>query len=306
MSAGTFCLIGLSVLCIWIGGSATAWAQPSGFLSPMFDCVIEPRHKIELGSSEEGIISQINVDRGDVVKKGEVVAELESSLQRLAVEHARLRAESDVEIRSSQARLDFRQTELARANQLHSKNILPEKTRDEVLIEQQLAALALESAKLEHRMAQVELKQAKAQLERRRIRSPVDGVVVELTMSFGEYAFEQTPLMTIATIDPLSVEVFVPVSEFKGVAVGMDAEVWMEAPIDGTYRAVVTVVDRVFDSASRTFGVRLELPNPNFKLPAGLNCRVRFVSDNDAAAPAGSDRTDLGALGKSPSYAPDG
>jgi hypothetical protein len=50
-----------------------------------------------------------------------------------------------------------------------------------------------------------------------------------------------------------------------------------EEPIGGVYEASVTVVDRVFDAASSTFGVRLDLPNLNFTLPAGLRCRIRFL-----------------------------
>ena len=53
---------------------------------------------------------------------------------------------------------------------------------------------------------------------------------------------------------------------------------WMvspEAP-GGRYTATVTLVDRVIDAASGTFGVRLELPNPNLAIPAGAKCKVRF------------------------------
>jgi multidrug efflux pump subunit AcrA (membrane-fusion protein) len=49
-----------------------------------------------------------------------------------------------------------------------------------------------------------------------------------------------------------------------------------EEPVGGEYPATVTVVDRVVDAASGTFGVRLELPNPDRALSAGLKCRVRF------------------------------
>ena len=49
-----------------------------------------------------------------------------------------------------------------------------------------------------------------------------------------------------------------------------------ERPIGGSYSAVVKVVDRVIDAASGTFGVRLELPNRERKIPAGVRCRVRF------------------------------
>jgi hypothetical protein len=49
-----------------------------------------------------------------------------------------------------------------------------------------------------------------------------------------------------------------------------------EAPVAGSYPAIVAVVDRVVDAASGPFGVRLELPNPDYRLPAGLTCKARF------------------------------
>lgn len=58
--------------------------------------------------------------------------------------------------------------------------------------------------------------------------------------------------------------------------VGMRAKVIPEAPIGGQYTAEVKIVDKVIDAASGTFGVRLELPNPNYRLPAGLKCKVIF------------------------------
>jgi membrane fusion protein (multidrug efflux system) len=56
----------------------------------------------------------------------------------------------------------------------------------------------------------------------------------------------------------------------------MRAKVIPEAPIGGQYTAEVKIVDKVIDAASGTFGVRLELPNPNYRLPAGLKCKVIF------------------------------
>jgi len=56
----------------------------------------------------------------------------------------------------------------------------------------------------------------------------------------------------------------------------MVADVTPEPPFNRTYRAKVTVVDRVIDAASGTFGVRLELRNSDYSLPAGLKCKVRL------------------------------
>ncbi len=82
--------------------------------------------------------------------------------------------------------------------------------------------------------------------------------------------------MTLVALDPLYVEVFLPVTLSPKIQVGMQAQVEPHAPVSGTYEATVTVVDRVFDSASGSFGVRLTLPNQGGALPAGHRCRVTF------------------------------
>jgi len=122
----------------------------------------------------------------------------------------------------------------------------------------------------------LEVTRASELLKLRTIRSPIDGVVMERTLGPGEYVgSDQTHLLTIAQIDPLYVEVYVPVSQFGKIRVGMEGEVHPE--IGGSYVAHVTVVDRVYDAASATIGVRLELPNPDNAIPAGLTCQVRFL-----------------------------
>jgi membrane fusion protein, multidrug efflux system len=72
------------------------------------------------------------------------------------------------------------------------------------------------------------------------------------------------------------VEVVVPVEMFGKIKEGMTADVVPEFQGFETYRATVTIVDRMIDAASGTFGVRLELPNKENALPSGLKCRVAF------------------------------
>jgi len=74
----------------------------------------------------------------------------------------------------------------------------------------------------------------------------------------------------------------VPVEQLGRIEVGMRGRVTLEAPLGSVHDAEVTVVDPVVDAASGTFRVRLELPNPEGELPAGLKCRVRF----EPAAPS--------------------
>ena len=134
----------------------------------------------------------------------------------------------------------------------------------------------LQAAKEQSRIAQLELQRSQAILEIRTIRSSIDGIVVARSLSPGEFVLNEGQIITLAQIDPLNVEVFAPIRLYPEIKVGMTAKVMPEAPVGGALTATVTIVDSVFDAASGTFGVRLELPNPDLKIPAGLHCLVKF------------------------------
>lgn len=238
------------------------------------DCVIEPKAVIDLATSEEGRIDEVPVARGDRVKPGDLLIGLDDGLQRLQVEMAKARLDSDVDVRAAEARMTLRQKELDRVKQLHARNVAATTAVEDAEIEAALTSLALEEAQLARRLAAIEYAQAKEVLARRSITSPVDGVVVSVEAAPGEYAHDQIVLMTIADIHPLRVKVFVPADYYGRIALGEVYEVNQVAPLDGRYRARVTVVDPVFDAASGTFGVELEIANPDGAIPAGTRCRV--------------------------------
>src|SRR5262245_59427709 len=150
-------------------------------------------------------------------------------------------------------------------------------TADEAETAARVAESELHEAEVNLDMAKLELARANEILRQRTIRSPIDGVVVERKLGPGEYAFDQAHLLTLSQIDPLRVEVYVPLSQFGLIRPGMTGEVQPEEPVGGKYSATVTVVDQVFDAASGTIGVRLDLPNPGHVLPAGLKCQVHFL-----------------------------
>jgi len=269
--------------------AGTSLAQ-GGLDGDRHDCVIEPKLTVKLGGREQGTIATIKTERGAIVKQGAVVVELDSEMQKLAVEVVRLRATSDLEIQTAKARLEFQGLELARAKELHSKGVASAKKLDEITVEEQIAAIAVKTAQLQLKVAQSELDQAQERLERRLIRSPIDGLVTDVTMALGEFVYDQSVLMTIAMLDPLKIEAFVPISIYRDVLVGGTAEIEIGAPVNEVQRATVVVVDKVFDASSGTFGVRLEMPNADYRLPAGMRCKVRFQKRvSEVGAPSESN-----------------
>jgi multidrug efflux pump subunit AcrA (membrane-fusion protein) len=95
-------------------------------------------------------------------------------------------------------------------------------------------------------------------------------------MAPGEHVYEQAKILKVAQIDPLFVEVNMPIATFSLVKEGMKAEVRASQPAGSVLTATVSVIDKVLDAASDTFGVRLVLPTPTMELPAGVNCTVTF------------------------------
>src|SRR5262245_21471726 len=265
-------LIGLTLIGLLASDPAAAQSTPRSD----HECLIQPREVVAIASPVQGIIERVAVDRGDLVREGTILVTLESSMERAAVAVARARAEQRSGLMSAQTRLDFGIRRYDRTVDMFKKDLVPIKEMDEAETAKVLAEHGLLEAQENERIAKLELERAQAALALRTIRSPLTGVVTERTQAPGELATDKGPVLKLARIDPLLVEVFVPVSMLGRIRTGMKADVTPEAPVNTPREAAVTVVDRVVDAASGTFGVRLELPNPDNQLPGGLKCRVRF------------------------------
>jgi RND family efflux transporter MFP subunit len=239
------------------------------------DCLIEPYLVVNVTAAVEGLLEKVEVDRGDLVRKGQVLARLESSVERVTVALAQARAVMESGIQSNRVRLEYSIRKVVNNEELLKQGGISEREVDEAKAQRDLNEIAVIEAQENRQLAELDLKRAEAALGLRTIQSPVDGVVTERLLSAMELV-KQAPIVKLAQIHPLRVEVFAPISLLGKIAVGATAQVFPEAPVGGAYSAKVTVVDPVVDAASGTFGVRLELPNPEGKLPAGLKCKVRL------------------------------
>lgn len=253
--------------------SARANAAPV----PDQDCVIEPNTVVDLASAVEGIVQTVEVARGDVVERNQVLVTLDSGVERAAVDYARARAEASAQVRAGEANASFAQRRAGRVGVLYEQQVVSSDQMDEAATQTRLTRAQAEQAAENQKLAQLELRQAQENLARHVIRSPIRGVVVQDYLSPGE-SVKDKPILRLAEIDPLRVEVIVPVAYFGAIVPGQSATVLPEAPREGGFAAKVTIVDRVADAASGTFRVRLRLPNADYSLPSGLKCRVQFGS----------------------------
>jgi RND family efflux transporter MFP subunit len=258
----------------------SAQAEPMG-------CLIQPFQEADVGAQVVGILDRVLVERGDMVKKGQPLAMLNSDVERAAMAAAKLRAEATAELQAAASNHDFAQKKKVRTQDLYRQNFVSQQVRDQASTEADVAEMRLKQAREQMRQAQQEYALAMAQLNQRTIRSPLTGVVVERYLHEGERV-EEKPIVKVATVDPLRVEVIVPALHFNRIKQGMSASVKPEMADVELRTGKVVVVDRVIDAASNSFRVRLELPNPANELPPGLRCKVEFdgLQAQDGAAAA--------------------
>ena len=226
----------------------------SALLEDELECILEPNSEIDVSAAVPGLISEVLVQRGDRVEKGQVLARLLSGPERAAVELA-------------EARVEFGKRKAIRNEDLYKKKVISIHEKDEMDTEVLIARL--------------ELKHARERLKLREITSPISGVVVEREKDSGEYV-ETEPLLTVVNLDPLNVEVVAPADHFGTIKKGMRARVTTVGRLNGTYDAKVALIDQIIDAASGTIRIRLVLPNPDNAIPAGLECYVKFNATHES------------------------
>jgi len=248
---------------------------PGAVMAFEYDCMMEPYRVIEVKSAVDGRIETINVERSDFVTEGQPLVVFESDVEKATVALARAKLEMKAELNSSKVSHRFAVRKFKRFDGLEEEGVVAVQTRDEVKTEAALAKLQILQAQENMRLAELELDRALAVLNQHTVTSPLSGVVVDRFKSPGEYA-EGDAILQLAQLDPLNVELLLPVSMFGDIKPGMKARITPESSPEGSYTATVKIVDRVVDASSGTFGVRLELPNPDNQLPGGLKCTVSF------------------------------
>lgn len=243
---------------------------------PLLSCRIEPHVTVDVGTAVEGIISDIKVSKNERVEVGQVLATIESSVEDITTQLRKLQAEIDSDVDAKQMTYDFRHRYLTRLLDLYIKNVVSFQEVDQAKTEAAVAAKELQRAKDNKQQAELEYRRAQKNLNRSTISSPVRGLIMERYKEPGEHV-ENEPILQVAQLDPLRVQVYAPVSMFGLISLDMEAIIMTELPKQkGTYRGKVVMVDQVLDAPSNTFGIRLELPNVNYHLPSGLKCKVKF------------------------------
>ncbi len=185
----------------------------------------KPFLRVELSAKEAGRIQKVLVDIGDQVSAGDLLVQLDNEVHTLAQRSAVAASEDDTEVERLVIQLASDREHAASVKNLIKRGaVSPEELR-EAELKVALAETALRSARNQLHRKALQAKEATERLERRGVKTPVAGVVVELVAKPGEYVSTSNPhLLTLVQLDRLKAEFFLPPKLLTDVRVGDRAQ----------------------------------------------------------------------------------
>lgn len=247
------------------------------------EAVTKPSKDLVLSFVKPGLIAKLHVKQGDHVTAGQVLAELDDQAEQVQLEQLQAQAADTTHIQAARAELEQARVELAGVKEAHKRNsaTILEVQRSELQV--QIAELTLKLRQFEHEQEQRKVEQARKDLERMKLRSPVDGTVEELVIEAGEAVDALKPVMRVTNIDPLWIDAPVPLERAAPLKVGDPAEAFSRQAGGKTLKGKIIHIASEADPASETLPVRIELPNPE-KYIAGETVEVRLPQAGKATS----------------------
>lgn len=260
----------LAVAALPLSAAGTVSAQD------WLDCVMYPEQELSLGFGEAGLIDEVLVAPGQSVARGELVARQVADVERIRLDLLALRLSGDAAIAAQEARIAFIGQRLERSRLLAQRSVGTDVQLQELEYEYVIARTGLRQAEEDRAATEIEFALAEAQLERKTLKAPVDGVILELFRRPGEYAERNDSVVKLGIMDPLRARTFARIPQLGDIRPGAPVTVVPDPPFDTSLTATVSFVSIQIDPASRTFIVEAIVPNTGLSLPGGHRCRISF------------------------------
>ena len=242
---------------------------------------IEPVETVEVGTQVSGKVEKIYVDFNDVVKKGQLMAELDKQTLNQSLSRAK------ASLTSAESQLNYAKLTYERTKQLYEANAA-------TLAAYQEAQNSYTQAQMSKKNAQASYDQARVDLAYAEIYSPIDGIVLDRAVEVGQTvaaSFSTPTLFTLANdLTKMQVEADVDEADIGQVKTGQrvtfTVDAYMEDVFDGTVNQIrmkPTTTSNVV-----TYTVIIEAPNPDQKLFPGMTASVTIVTEEETglAVPA--------------------
>lgn len=247
---------------------------------------IEAVKTVTVGTQVSGIIDKLYVDYNSVVKKGQVIAELDRSNLQSQLNSAKANyAEAVAQYKSAESDLAYQKANYQRYKTLYSKGLISANDYEQARLSFQTASATASQRKDAISAAREEVNRAQTNLGYATITSPIDGVVISKSVEEGQTvaASYSTPeLFTIAKdLRDMRVVADVDEADIGGVKEGQRVTFTVDAYPDDTFQGYVTQVRQEATTTNNvvTYEVVISAPNEDLKLKPGLTANVNIYTE---------------------------
>lgn len=271
-------------------GSTRNSPQAGGIL--LKHCTLEYKKTSLLGANQMGVLEECRVAPGDRVKAGQVLGHLLDEEFRAELDARATQAASDIAIRVAQARHRLALSKLERTQKLINRNFASVEELSIQSQEEEAERLSIEDARQNKKLAELQRKQSEATIRSREIRSPHDGVVVEVLKVPGQSISGLDSVLRVVDPSELRVTGYLDVTDAWRVWPGQAVKIW--ADISGAeleieteaFTGQVEYVDLLISPESRTCKVTAIVPNREERLRSGLEARMEINLGGPGGNPA--------------------
>lgn len=227
-----------------------------------------------------GRLDTVLVKLGDRVVKGQQVAKIEDRELREQIRQAEAAFEvtrSTVTLREND--LIVQENAFNRVKSLHANGLTPKQNLEDAEARYSSAQSQVAVAKAQLQSTQARLDELKITLGNTTVLSPLDGFVSRRNLDPGGFAGANTSILTLVDLDTVRLVANLVEKGFNKVTAGVTADIEVDAFQGEQFKGRVSRVAPVFDPATRTAVMEIEVPNPGFRLKPGMFARVRLTVD---------------------------
>ena len=234
----------------------------------------KPCADVTLAFVQPGSIAKVNYKEGDSVHVNDVLVQQDDSVEQIKLEQLKAEAEDETTIEHAEMTLQQRGIDVKRLEEAGSAVTTPTEV-EYAKLNQQISELQLHVAKFQHEQAIRKYEEAKKQIERMSLKSPIDGIIETIDKEPGESVNALEDVIRIVRIDPLWIDVSVPVTQTANLRYGGSATVEFPETKKMIEEGKIIFIAAVGDAGSDTLTVRVQVPNKSNR-PAGENVLVSF------------------------------
>ena len=249
----------------------------SGSEQEKIKAITRPCADVTLSFVQPGSISEINYREGDLVQVDDVLVRQDDSVERIRLAQLEAESKDTTSITHAEITLEQRGVDLKR---LEERPAVTTPTEIEYAqLNQKIALLQLHIAQFEYEQTKRKFEEAKKQIERMILKSPIDGRIEEIFKEAGESVNAIEDVIRIVRIDPLWIDVRVPYVKVANLKLRDKVKVEFPEPNKMTVEGSVIFIAAVGDAASDTLRIRVQVPNKSNR-PADENVLVTFPKAN--------------------------